>query len=167
MTISNSGNYKAFANRLISAMKRAGFAENRSAKGISVRVLAKLMNVSEQICRRYLRGDALPDYEKIQNIAKCFNVSPGWLLFGEEQSVVTAENNTLHINEALLHYVLEKSFSLYLLAADNSSDFPNFVLALLKDISAIDANHDTLKKIIDLAVSSIHSFDERKQKKAR
>lgn len=166
MTISHKGQYQSFAHRLISAMKRAGYTKPRAAHGISIQVLANLMTVSEQICRRYLRGDALPDYEKVINIAAILNVSPGWLLFGDQPNMPTTENNTLHINEELLHYILEKSFALYLLAGDNSNDFSNFVLALLKDVSAIDANHDTLKKIIDLAVSSIYSFDERRQKKA-
>ena len=166
MNVSPKGCYKDFSFRLISAMKRAGFAESRSANGISVRALAELMGVSEQICRRYLRGDALPDYAKVIKIAKCLKISPGWLLFGDQNDIFIAENKTLHIDEDLLHYVLEKSHALYLLSADNSDDFPDFVLELLKDISAIDANRDTLKKIVDLAVSSISSFEERKHKKA-
>ena len=165
MNIPHKGSYKEFSFRLVSAMKRAGHAESRSSSGISVRTLADVMDVSEQICRRYLRGDALPDYAKVIKIAQFLKVSPGWLLFGDQNDVLIAENNTLHIDEELLHYALEKSHVLYLQASDNSGDFPDFVLSLLKDISAIDANRDTLKKIIDLAVGSICSFEERKHKK--
>jgi transcriptional regulator with XRE-family HTH domain len=165
MTSLYKGSYKAFAQRLVAAMTRAGHTDSRSPSGISVALLSKTMGVSEQICRRYLRGDALPDHDKIIKIARFLVVSPGWLLFGEQAAVVTPESSEVRIDAQLLHYILARSQALYRLSADNTEDFPDFVLALIKDINTIEATGDTLKKIIDLAVDSICSFEDRKRTK--
>jgi transcriptional regulator with XRE-family HTH domain len=155
---------KEFSDRLILSMKNAGHIDSRSPSGISVRTLAQVMGVSEQICRRYLRGDALPDYEKITDIALFLSVSPGWLLFGENNNLFKNEQTGIHIDAELLHYILERSHKLYMQSSRNSEDFSDFVLDLIKDVCTIDATNETLKKIIDLAVSSICSFEERKNK---
>ncbi len=162
MNTPHKSRYLEFTHRLVSSMKQAGFTDTRSPSGISVKTLAETMHVSEQICRRYLRGDALPDYEKIVTIARFLSVSPGWLLFGNQPH---ADDHTIHMDASLLHYMLERSHTFYMMQApEQAHDFPDFVLALINDISAIDAHHDTLKQIIDLAVSSISSFEERKIK---
>ncbi|MDQ5884487.1 MAG: hypothetical protein QG556_827, partial [Pseudomonadota bacterium] len=77
--------YKDFSDRLIQTMKLRGFSASRSPHGICMKSLSIFTQASEQICRRYVRGEALPTYEKIINIAKELNVSPGWLLFGDEK----------------------------------------------------------------------------------
>ena len=77
--------YTNFSNRLLTAMKTNGHIASRSPNGICIKTLAEFAGASEQICRRYVRGDALPDYEKIINIATQLNTSPGWLLFGEQE----------------------------------------------------------------------------------
>jgi transcriptional regulator with XRE-family HTH domain len=165
MNISHKSRYLEFSHRLISSMKQAGLADTRSPSGISVKTLAETMGVSEQICRRYLRGDALPDYEKTVKIARFLSISPGWLLFGNEPDGLNINDQTICMKASLLHYLLERSHAFYMLQApEQAHDFPSFVLALINDISAIDADPDTLKKIIDLAVSSISSFEERKMK---
>lgn len=162
MTIPHKSRYLEFAHRLIGAMKQAGHTDTRSPSGISVKTMAETMQVSEQICRRYLRGDALPDYEKIVTISQFLSISPGWLLFGNQP---ITDEKTIHMDASLLHYILERSHAFYMMQdPEQAHDFPNFVLALINDISAIDAHHDTLKQIIDLAVSSISSFEERKMK---
>lgn len=72
-----------FSHQLIVAMQRAGFHSSRSPSGICIKKLAEITNTSPQICRRYIRGEALPDYDKILKIAEALNVAPGELLFGE------------------------------------------------------------------------------------
>ena len=162
MSAPHKSRYLEFTHRLVSSMKQAGFTDTRSPSGISVKTLADTLHVSEQICRRYLRGDALPDYDKIVTLARFLSVSPGWLLFGNQH---VTDDHTVHINATLLHYMLERSHAFYMMQApEQAHDFPDFVMALLNDISAIDAHHETLKQIIDLAVSSISSFEERKMK---
>ncbi len=158
--------YLDFSHRLVASMKRAGHTDTRSPSGISVKTMAETMGVSEQICRRYLRGDALPDYDKVTTIARFLSISPGWLLFGNEPEGFSTNDQTISMNAALLHYLLERSHAFYIMQTpEQTHDFPDFVLALINDISAIDAHPDTLKKIVDLAVSSISSFEERKMKK--
>jgi len=164
MNSSHKGTFVEFSCRLVSSMKRAGYSDTRSPSGISISTLADLMHVSDQICRRYLRGDALPDYDKVLRIAKALEVSPGWLLFGEHNELLISNSKSVTIDGDLLHYILEKSHALYMINPLHSDDFPDFVLDLIKDISTIDTNRDTLKKIIDVAVSSICSFEDKKNK---
>ncbi len=161
----NKNNYTDFAERLITAIKRREQDSNSVSVKFSVKTLAESMDVSEQICRRYLRGDARPDYDKVLKLAHLLHVSPGWLLFGEENDTFTTKKNMLQIDTSLLRYILEKSHALYILDPDNADDYPDFVLALVNDIYTINTDTETLKKIIDLAVGSISSFEERKSKK--
>lgn len=156
--------YKDFAIRLINAMKQAGYSDNRSHSGICVKTLSKFSNASEQICRRYLRGDALPDYERVVRVSRALQVAPGWLLFGGVEGFSLDSKNIICIHHDLLYYILSKTHALYQLEFVDATDFPDFVLSLVKDISAIDTGQENLKKIIDIAVSSICSFESIKMK---
>lgn len=153
--------YKDFSERLIDSMKAKGFTASRSPNGICMHTLATFADASEQICRRYIRGEALPSYEKIMAIAKQLNVSPGWLLFGEQSA-----SNSSQIDETLLHYILKKSHHLYREETSQTDDYADFVVELLKDIREIETSKDNLEKIIDLAISSISSFKRKQKKKA-
>lgn len=153
--------YKDFSERLIHSMKMRGFTASRSPNGICMHTLAKFADASEQICRRYIRGEALPSYEKVIAIAEHLGVSPGWLLFGEEST-----SSTTQIDEALLHYILKRSHHLYREETSQTDDYADFVVELLKDIREIETSKDNLEKIIDLAISSISSFKQKQKKKA-
>lgn len=154
-------NYHSFAERLIQQMKLKGFTASRSPNGICIKTLAQFVDASEQICRRYIRGEALPPYEKIVQLAHKLEVSPGWLLFGEEP----VQHNELSININLLHYILKKSHELFKEEPRQTDDFADFVIALIRDIREIDTRPDNLQKIINLAVSSISSFKLNQIKK--
>jgi len=109
----DKGQYQDFSKRLMEAMKAKGYLASRSPKGICIQTLAQFAGASEQICRRYVRGDALPDYEKITKIAHSLQISPGWLLFGE-QSIPT-ENSLPYIQKiaylmGIRPYMDRKSF---------------------------------------------------------
>ena len=80
--MSNETKYTEFSNRLIEAMQSSGYTLNHSR--VSIKKLAEISGTSEQICRCYIRGVALPNYKRIILIAKSLKVSPGWLLFGTE-----------------------------------------------------------------------------------
>lgn len=151
--------YTEFSARLISAMKTKGYTASRASSGICIEVLSRFAGASEQICRRYVRGDALPDYEKIINIAKNLNVSPGWLLFGEESTPIARQ-----IDDELLHYILTMSQKLYLEDADDKSDFADFVTGLIQQIREIDTSKENLHKIIKLAIGSISVFEDKHSK---
>ncbi len=161
----SAGKYKEFSNRLIVAMKACGYVASRSPSGICMRTLSKLASASEQICRRYIRGDALPDYDKIMNVATQLSVSPGWLLFGEPDKIKTV-HQTNAIDDELLHYILTKSYNLYREETGNTDDYADFVLELIHDVREINTSKENLQKIIDLAVGSIASFKEKRNKQA-
>ena len=149
--------YKDFSERLVSTMKLRGFTASRSPNGICMKSLAEFADASEQICRRYIRGEALPSYEKVISIASHLKVAPGWLLFGEQQGP------SKMIDESLLDYILKATHPLFV---GNSEDFSDFVLGLLKDIRDIDTSDENIFKLIDLAVSSIASFQKKQNKTA-
>jgi transcriptional regulator with XRE-family HTH domain len=142
-------------------MKSKGYRASRSPSGICIQTLAKFAGASEQICRRYLRGDALPDYEKVKQIADSLQVNPGWLLFGDEGHPVISKNQ---IDETLLHYILKQSHYLYRDSLRVNDDYADFVLGLVKEVRTIDTSKENLLKIIDLAISSISSYEETRNK---
>jgi len=150
---------KQFAYRLHDAMIAAGFTSQRSTSGVCIHKLAEFTGYSVQICRKYLRGEAIPEPLKLIEIAKNLHVSPGWLLFGDSQIDSTISNNNITINKNLLHYILTRATYLY-----NSSlieqEVPNFLLELINDVSLINASEEQSKKIIDLALTSIKHFNQ-------
>lgn len=151
--------YLSFANRLIETLKDKGYTLTRSPNGICMKTLAEFTGASEQICRRYIRGDALPDYEKVKKLANSLQVSPGWLLFGQED----ASRNT-QFEENILHYILKHSHCLYPVSQNGNSDYANFVLGLFREVLSIDTAENTLLKIIDLAIGSISLYGEKSKK---
>jgi transcriptional regulator with XRE-family HTH domain len=155
----SNGLYQSFAKRLIETLKDKGYTASRSPNGICIKSLAEFVGASEQICRRYIRGDALPDYEKIINLAKHLEVSPGWLLFGEEQI-----SRNVELEENVLHYILMHSHRLYPVSQGSNSDYADFVLELFREVRSIDTSENTLLKIIDLAISSISLYEEKSKK---
>lgn len=155
------GAYKAFAGRLINTLKAKGYTATRSPSGICIKSLAEFTGASEQICRRYIRGDALPDYEKVRQLAQHLQVNPGWLLFGNEGEPAPS---TQQIDEVLLHYILKQSHQLYRNDCGNNDDYADFVLGLIKEVRTIDTSKENLLKIIDLAIGSISSYEETRNK---
>ena len=156
-----TGPYQAFANRLIDTLKAKGFTASRSPNGICIKTLAEFSGASEQICRRYIRGDALPDYEKVKQVAEHLQVNPGWLLFGNEGHPVPS---THQVDESLLHYILKQSHHLYRNDYGNNDDYADFVLGLIKEVRSIDTSEKNLLKIIDLAIGSISSYEETRNR---
>lgn len=77
---------KQFADRLRDAMIAAGFNSQRSTSGVCIHKLSEITGYSVQICRKYLRGEAIPDPVKLREIAVKIHVSPGWLLFGDSHN---------------------------------------------------------------------------------
>lgn len=147
---------KPFAARLKEAMIGAGLTSPRSTSGVCIHQLAEITQHSVQICRRYLRGEALPDPAKLAEIAEKLNVSPGWLLFGERNNLQNPQNIT--IDKKLLHTIFLRAGTLYNLAA--TEDAAAFLTDLARDVSLIDASEDQSRKIIDLALASAHYFKD-------
>lgn len=148
---------KQFANRLRDAMIAEGFHSERSASGVCLHKLAEITQYSLQICRKYLRGEAIPEPAKLVEIAEKLKVSPGWLLFGDSSNDQRLSSNTITLSKNLLYYVLEKAIDLYNSQLEKQ-EIPDFLMGLIRDISLINASEEQSKKIIDLALSSIKHF---------
>ena len=156
------GKYNNFSNRLVEAMKLNGYTASRSPSGICIKTLSEFAGASEQICRRYIRGDALPDYEKVVNLATLLKVSPGWLLFGEGDHRVSAPKAKT-VDDDLMHYILNKSHRLYREEQGNTDDYADFVLGLIREIREIDTSRENLEKLINFAMSSISTYKEKRK----
>ncbi|WP_115711063.1 helix-turn-helix domain-containing protein [Legionella sainthelensi] len=148
---------KQFADRLRDAMIAAGYNSQRSTSGVCIHKLSEITGYSLQICRKYLRGEAIPEPMKLIDIAATLQVSPGWLLFGDPLHAQGLSQDKISISKNLLHYIVAKSSCLY-----NSSlsepEISRFLLELINDVSLINANEDQSKKIIDLALASVKHF---------
>lgn len=148
---------KQFADRLRDAMIASGFNSQRSTSGICIHKLSEITGYSVQICRKYLRGEAIPEPVKLMEIAATLHVSPGWLLFGNSPHDQGVDREKVTVNKNLLHYLFSRASCLY-----NSTlaeqEIPNFLIELINDVSLINADEEQSKKIIDLALASVKHF---------
>lgn len=150
-----------FAFRLRDAMLAAGFNSQRSASGVCIHTLAEITGYSVQICRRYLRGEAIPEPAKLLEIASRLQVSPGWLLFGDQQKPLRAPQD-ITLSKKLLHYVFKKAQSLYT-DSRHRDQLADFLTDLTADVSHIHADDTELMKIIDLAMHSVIRFEDEQR----
>ncbi|WED42480.1 helix-turn-helix domain-containing protein [Legionella cardiaca] len=148
---------KQFACRLRDAMLKAGFNSQRSTSGVSIHKLAEITGYSVQICRKYLRGEAIPEPVKLVEIAAMLHVSPGWLLFGDSHNDSNQGLHKITISKNLLHYVFTRAANLYNVSR-LEEEVPDFLLDLISNVSQINADEEQSKQIIDLALASIKHF---------
>lgn len=163
----SKGKHKNFAKRLIDAMKSNGHSASRSPSGICMKTLSEITDASEQICRRYIRGDALPDYDKMISISSFLKVSPGWLVFGEgTQNQPLEAQQANPIDDGLLHYLLSKSLCLYQKEKESAEDYADFVIGLVQNLREIDASRADLEKIINLVMNSKSACKEKQSQES-
>lgn len=75
---------KAFARRLVDAMRAERYTSSRNAKsGVDVAPLAAAAKVTREMARRYTEGTAIPDINKMALIATWLNIRLPWLRDGE------------------------------------------------------------------------------------
>lgn len=148
---------KQFSNRLRDAMIKAGFYSKRSTSGVDIHKLAEITGHSSQICRKYLRGEAIPEPSKLVSIAEQLYVSPGWLLFGDDSNHPGLSEKNITISRHLLHYIFTLAANLYSGDAD-TSEIAHFLMELCHDISQLQTDEKQSKKIIDLTLTSVRRF---------
>lgn len=146
-----------FAQRLRDALIAAGFSSTRSTSGVNIHKLVEITGYSAQICRKYLRGQVIPEPIKLAEIATKLNVSPGWLLFGDSHSNAHPTDNKITISKNLLHYIFTHANALYS-TKGLSNERSDFLLELAQDVSQIATTDEQSKKIIDLALFSAKHF---------
>lgn len=148
---------KQFAYRLRDTLIAAGFNSERSTSGVDIHKLAEITGYSPQICRKYLKGHALPEPAKLVEIAEQLRVSPGWLLFGDRSEDNNLSPNKLTISRDLIRYIFERAYTLYN-SERTQDEVSEFLMELANDVSQINATDAQSKKIIDLALSSAIHF---------
>ncbi len=148
-----------FAKRLKDSMEKAGYASPRCAFGVSIHKLTEITGHSPQICRKYVRGEVLPDLNKLVTIASKLNVSPAWLLFGEHNIAHKNDPQQMILNKELLAYLFGQVRNLYQ-SEFSTEEIVSFLIELINDLNHIDASINQSKRIIDLALNSIKHFNE-------
>lgn len=148
-----------FACRLRDAMIAQGFNSQRSTSGVCIHKLAELTGYSLQICRKYLRGEAMPEPVKLMALAAQLQVSPGWLLFGDEGSAPNLTQESVIVSKTVLHTLFVKAAYLYRSHLPEQ-EVPGFLMGLIKDIMLINANDEQSMRIIDMAFSSLKYFSQ-------
>ncbi len=150
---------KEFSNRLIKALKSKGLESFRSKTQVRISELSKVCGCSHQMARRYVIGDALPDIEILVKMAIWLEVSPSWLLFGEEGSVNKLESSdkVINIEEKLLEYILIRVAPLFSTKA-NPKELIAYIIDIINDTNKITVDKPTLYKIVDIAIQSAIRF---------
>ena len=72
-----------FSKRLKEALHKAGYEDRPSVleREFNLRYLGQ--SVTFQAVRRWLRGESLPEQDKLQVLARWLDVEPHWLRFGD------------------------------------------------------------------------------------
>lgn len=161
-TIEKNNLLQSFADRLRGTLIARGYCSTRTPSGVDIHRFAQLAGHSPQICRKYLRGQAIPSPEKLANIAKKLDASPGWLLFGDCHSTQTMEEHKITISKELLHYIFSYVSALSQPVGANPEMLCDFFLELTQDVSQINVDSRQSKKIVDLALFSIKQFTQNK-----
>ncbi len=146
-----------FAERLREAMIAAGYGSSRSSSGVDIHKLVEITGYSSQICRKYLRGEVIPEPAKLNDIALKLSVSPGWLLFGDSHSTNRDVKNKITISKDLLHYIFIQANALYNVNPAHH-EIPDYLFGLTQNISQIDTDETQSRKVIDIALSSAKHF---------
>ena len=151
----------SFAERLRRSLIDAGYQSNRSTTGVDIQKFAKKIHHSPQICRKYLRGEGIPEPQKFLEIADLLNVSPGWLMFGDCHATSEQQDKKITINRNLLHHLFTHISQLCASTA-STQYLPNFWLELTEDLQSIETSEEQSKKIIDFALSSFKHLAQNK-----
>lgn len=98
-------NDSGFVERLQSLMARKS---NKGKKFTSYHIAKNVEGISSTVIDKYLNGSLTPGPEKVKLLAEFFNVSPGWLMFGEERGV-TFSSDDITISSSEMWDVLKAS----------------------------------------------------------
>ena len=147
----------SFGARLQLAMIQKGFSSNRSPYGVDVTHLSKITQHSPQICRKYLKNTVLPSFDTIMRLSEALDVSPGWLLFGEDTS---RHKDLVSLSPALLRSVIEEGLAVQAHFKSNH-DFADFLVHIVEKIQRFDLPEVDIRQIIRCMTSAIGYIDAR------
>ena len=155
-----------FANRLARELRNKGLISNTSSSGVQVTQMASAIDCSPQMVRKYVLGEAMPDYLAAIKMSNWLGVAPGWLIFGDEANVFNSDSNNqeqIKIEKDVLEYALENLIPL-ISSSKNQKEIISFIVSILFDASYISADTEKIKKIIDMAVNSAKHFSPTTEK---
>lgn len=140
-------------------MQATGLGTSRSKAGVKINKLAEISGCSHQMARRYVLGEALPDIGVTYKIAKWLNVSPGWLLYGEEGEIPhnVGQANLIQIEPKLLEYILTRCSALFDITNDKH-EVISYIMDIIHDAIRIEADQKEILKVIDMSINSITRF---------
>ena len=147
----------SFGARLKLVMIQKGFSSNRSPYGVDVTRLSEITQHSPQICRKYLKNTALPNKETIMRLSEALDVSPGWLLFGEDTS---RHKDLVSLSPALLRSVIEEGLAVQAHFKSNH-DFADFLMHIVEKIQKFDLPEVDIRQIIHCMTSAIVQMHTR------
>lgn len=151
---------KQFSERLVSQLKKNGFSSLRSSSGVRVGELSRKIGCSTQMARKYVLGQALPDSSVIMSMSNWLGVSPGWLLFGNAaRSMGQGDRELVAIDYDLLETILSLSSTLFTNNSD-PKEIVQFIIDVVYDASHLNADRDTIIKMVEMAVSSASRFSQ-------
>jgi hypothetical protein len=147
---------QGFARRIAKVMDENGFGKDKFKSGVDIHALSKASGCSYQMARKYALGDVLPEPHIILKIAEWLNISPNWLLFGDQPSTTTTKqlkDNVVEIDQGLLRHILDKC-SVFLTSSNYKKSALDFVMGIIDDASKLNADNETILKVIDMMVTS-------------
>lgn len=80
----------SFAARLIKKLRENGFISRRGVNGVNGKHLAAGIGVSMPMARRYINAQSIPENSTLQKIANWLNVEPTWLLYGDDNAILSS-----------------------------------------------------------------------------
>jgi transcriptional regulator with XRE-family HTH domain len=166
MNMDRSRFRQLFAKRLVDSMITQGHTSSGKL-GIDIKELANVTGASYQMARKYALGLVLPDLIVFEKLSSWLEVSPSWLLFGNEpiDNVHTRNSSSkISIDIDLLKYILNKSVFLFSLS-DNPETITNFLIDTIYDAVNINADLTTIHKIVDSMIASTTLLRSPKAKK--
>ena len=150
-----------FARRLTHLLEDLGLGSKNSKAKVKIKDLATISGCSSQMARRYVLGEALPDVDVLFKIAQWLKVSPGWLLFGTDNQTPNnfTQKNLIQIEPELLEYILARTLPL-LQSIKDIKGIISFTMDIIKDCTYINADHDTILKMVEIHITSATRFQK-------
>ena len=106
-----------------------------------------------------MKGEGLPNLETIIKIAEKLDVSPHWLMFGEDFKSHDHQTKNITISKVVLRYIFEKYVTFLRLKKDKKTEgIASFFSHMTEVISLINDCDENAKKFVDIALISTKLF---------
>jgi hypothetical protein len=158
-----------FSNRLTKLLIERGKCSSRSTQLADPKFLAKLINCSVVMARRYLFGQSLPAEANLKKISDWAQIEPSWLLYGNtvknKSTDPTINSNSL--DKAILTEILNQMRQYLFEASLTDKEFESFIyfaVDIYENIHHLDIDFSNKVKMIELMVKSIDNSKYKKNK---